>query len=105
LRKERIMEQQNQNTLDSGRLDRIAEFESRMEVVKKNDEDLHDACRAVHGMLTTAGYVAEALFGPEASIKSEVVLSISAAIADELEDIREAREGGAEDDDESGELA
>ena len=48
-----------QNTeLDSGRLDRISQFEARMEVVKKNDEELEQACRAVHGMLTTAGYLA-----------------------------------------------
>ncbi len=82
--------------MDSKQLDKIAKFEQRMEVVKKDDPDRAKACRQVHNMLMNAKHVAESVFNDDVAENPEVCLSISAAIADEMEDIKGER--GFQDD-------
>lgn len=83
--------------MDSKQLDKMAKFEQRMEVVKKDDPDRAKACRRVHSMLVNAKHVLESVFSDDVADHPEVVLAVHAAIADELEDIREM---GDRDDEE-----
>lgn len=85
--------------MNSKQLDRIAQFEQRMEAVAKDDPDRAQACRQVHNMLTNAKHVAESVFNDDVADNPEVCLSIAAAIADELEDIKNEREEGEENGD------
>ncbi len=92
--------------LDSKQLDKMAKFEERMAVVKRDDPDRAEACRKVHNMLVNARHVVESVFNDDVADQAEVVLAVHAAIADEMEDIKDEREnkdsilgGGGDDDD------
>lgn len=92
--------------MSNDQLDKIAQFEDRMSVVGRDNPDLAAASRKVHNMLTNARHVAESVFNDEVASQPEVVMSISAAIADEIDTImdeRDRKEGGEFDDDEDGE--
>jgi hypothetical protein len=91
--------------MDSRQLDKMAQFEQRMEVVAKDNPDLSKACRAVHSMLTTARHVAESVFNDDVADQPEVVMQISAAIADELDEMNAKKEEDDYEDDEDGEHA
>lgn len=96
-------------TVDDRQLDKISQFEARMEVVAKDDPDRAQACRQVHNMLVNAKHVVESIFNDDVADQAEVVLSVHAAIADELEDIKAEKRGDYgdedEDEDEDGEHA
>ena len=78
-------------------LDKIAIFEERMEVIAKDDGELAKACRSVHSALKTAKYVAESIFNDDVADNPEVVMGIHAAIADELDDMKDGdgEDGGS----------
>lgn len=81
---------------DFTKLEKESKFEDRMAVVERENGDLAQACRNVHSQLHLAKTVAESVFNDDVADNPEVVMQISAAIADELEDIR----GEGDEDDE-----
>lgn len=88
---------------DSARLDKIALFEDRMSVVEKDDPALAQASRNVHKMLTNARHVVEAVFNDEVACDPRVVMDVSAAIADEIEEQHERSLGSPDEEDEDDE--
>ena len=83
-------------------LQKIAQFEERMEVLAKDNPDLAKACRHAHTTFRAAKHVAESIFNDDVAEDPQVVIAIHAAIADDLEDLRgdeddEADEGSEDD--------
>ena len=92
------------NQVDEKQGQKIAKFESRMNVVERDNEDLAKACRSVHSMLSLAKTVAESVFNDDVADQPEVVMQISAAIADEIEEMNARKHAEEFEDDDGGEI-
>jgi hypothetical protein len=83
--------------VNDAELEKISKFEERMEVLGKDSPSLAKACRHAHTTIRAAKHVAESVFNDDVADNPEIVMQIHAAIADDLDDIKDDQEEGGEE--------